>query len=57
MSVKRGAYCNNDHHLVCTRLKFGRYLETVLERASASYMEDGVVLEEKWLAEMESNST
>ena len=24
VSVKRGAYCNTDHHLVCTRLKFGR---------------------------------
>jgi len=86
VSVKRGAYCNTDHHLVCVKLKFGwnhrrnvvdkadqkerrfdvgklyasgneagdhlvadQYLECVLERASASWPEDGTV-EEKWKA-------
>ena len=24
VSVKRGAFCNTDHNLVCTRLRFGR---------------------------------
>ena len=82
VSVKRGAYCNADHHLVYTKLKFrwnyrrnsieadqkmrfdveklssggsgadgcavaDHYLETVLDRASASWPEDGAV-EEKW---------
>ena len=81
-----GVKCNTDHHLVCTKLKFGwnyrrnlvnktnqkmrrfdvkklnsggsgasgcpvadHYLESVLERASALWPEDGVV-GEKWKA-------
>ena len=36
MSVKRGAYCNTDHHLVCARLEFDWKFKKNVKRSDSS---------------------